>query len=217
MTTRSEKIGLDALVLAGGASSRMGRDKAFLEVGGVSWLARSVELAQSVGARKVWVSGRAGVDYGPMEESVLLDAIPGLGPLGGLERGLQVTTQPLLLVLAVDLWSMKVDVLERLRGATRAFVGAVPRTPRGWEPLAGYYPRHCLSATQAALREGRLSVTSLVREGVAAGWMRAWEVPEQDLSAFGNANEPGDLTSVLADRRRREPEPGAKKSATLRL
>jgi molybdopterin-guanine dinucleotide biosynthesis protein A len=178
----------------------MGHDKAFLEARGVSWLARAMELARAVGARRVWVSGRAGVEYGPLEEPVLLDALPGLGPLGGMERGLQVATQPLLLVLAVDLWRLNVGVLQRLHGATRAFVGAVPRTPRGWEPLVGYYPRHCLAAIQAALRQGRLSVTGLVREGMAEGWLQAWDVPQEDLAAFANANVPADLTSIAADR-----------------
>jgi len=200
MHTGSGETGFDALVLAGGGSRRMGRDKAFLEDRGVPWLARSLGVVRAVGARRVWISGRAGVDYSALETPVLLDGISGQGPLGGIERGLQATTQPFLLVLAVDLWRMHAELLQRIHGAIRATVGAVPRTQRGWEPLVAFYPRQCLPVIQASLREGRLSATAVVREGLAGGWLRTWEVPEEDLAAFANANEPCDLPPPEPDR-----------------
>lgn len=185
--------GFEALILAGGASRRMGRDKAFLDDQGTTWLARSLEVVRQAGAHRVWISGRAGVDYSALDAPVLLDARPGRGPLGGMERGLEVAQQPLLLVMAVDLWCMRSSLLRRMHQATEATVGVVPRVSRGWEPLVAWYPRRCLARVQSALNEGRLSVTALALEGLADGWLRAWDVPSEDEAAFANANEPSDL------------------------
>src|SRR6266566_3753822 len=57
------KMNFSAVILAGGKSSRMGRDKAFIKVGGQPLLARQIQLAQTVGAKEIFISGREDVDY----------------------------------------------------------------------------------------------------------------------------------------------------------
>ena len=95
-----------AVILAGGESRRMGRDKAWVEVGGESLIARALVLVRELGLPEVFISGRAGTDYSSMRYPVLFDLEPGCGPLGGIERALQAANSPLLLVLAVDLPGM---------------------------------------------------------------------------------------------------------------
>ena len=88
-----------ALILAGGKSRRMGRDKARLELAGRPLLARQIELARELRADKIFISGRAGADYAAFGCEVLFDFYPEAGPLAGVERGLATATAPFLLVL----------------------------------------------------------------------------------------------------------------------
>jgi len=67
-------------ILAGGKSSRMGVDKAFLEVGGRTLLARALELAETV-AQQVRVVGDK-TKFAPFG-IVVDDIYPERGPLGG--------------------------------------------------------------------------------------------------------------------------------------
>ena len=62
-----------AVILAGGKSSRMGRDKAFLEIGGPSLLARQISLVRDIGAAEIFISGRKGVNYSGFNCCVLTD------------------------------------------------------------------------------------------------------------------------------------------------
>lgn len=115
-TNPPESIGL---VLAGGRSSRMGRDKALLEWRpGQTLLDRAVELAKGAGCLHVIVSGvRPGHDF-------VADRQPAMGPLGGLDSVLQARRTELegklLLVLPVDMPLLKPSTLKALLGAGSA-------------------------------------------------------------------------------------------------
>lgn len=189
-------IPFDALVLAGGVSSRMGRDKALLETEGRTWVRRAWDLAWAVGASRVCISGRAKVDYAIAGATVLLDHQPGMGPMGGVERGLETCREPLLLVVAVDMWRLRVSVLRRCLAWAEDKVGAVPRTPQGWEPLAAWYPLDALTELRARMGEGRRSLCGLVEAGLAQGWMREVDLEPGEVVSMSNGNTPEDLAKV---------------------
>jgi molybdopterin-guanine dinucleotide biosynthesis protein A len=146
MPPRAEPVSspFAAVVLAGGRSTRMGTDKAFLEWQGRRLLDRQLDLLRSLEPVQLFVAGRAGVDYTATGARVVCDAIPDLGPLGGLAAALEAATAPFLLVLAVDLPAMTPDFLRGLLVRCRSGVGAVAHTAAGWEPLAAVYPREIL-------------------------------------------------------------------------
>ena len=130
-----------AVILAGGKSSRMGLDKARLEIGGQTLLARQIGLAREAGATEVFISGRVGVDYSGFGCRVLVDKFPDAGPLSGIECGLAASPTPLLLVLAVDMAAMSAEFLRRLASHCTATTGAIPRVSGEIEPLAAFYPK----------------------------------------------------------------------------
>lgn len=105
---------LSAVILAGGQSSRMGCDKAWVEFEGRPLIALAVEKVRDLRVNEIFISGREGVDYGALNCPVLLDLEPGFGPLGGIERALRDCASPLLLVLAVDLPRMTARFLGNL-------------------------------------------------------------------------------------------------------
>ena len=134
-------MNFSAVILAGGKSSRMGRDKAFLEIGGQTLLARQIETARAAGATEIFISGRADADYSAFGCRVLKDNFPDAGPLAGIESALAVATNPLLLVLAVDLPGMSAEFLRQLSTYCKPNAGAVPRIGDVLEPLAAFYPK----------------------------------------------------------------------------
>ena len=183
-----------AVILAGGRSSRMRRDKAFLPCRGTTLLARQVGLVRELAPAEIFISGRADADYGALGLPVLLDRFTDLGPLAGVVRALGEAHSPLLLVLAVDLPDMTADFLRGLAARCHAGSGVVPRTRQGLEPLAAFYPRAMQPIAAAMLHEGRAAMTEFVRRGVEAGLVDEWACPPADEAWFRNWNEPEDAS-----------------------
>ena len=130
-----------AVILAGGKSTRMGRDKAFLEVGGQTLLSRQIATAHAVGTAEIFISGRADTDYSAFVPRVLHDEFFEAGPLAGIHVALAAAQNPLLLVLAVDLPNLKPDMLRKILARAGVGRGAIPRVNGNIKPLAAFYPK----------------------------------------------------------------------------
>jgi molybdopterin-guanine dinucleotide biosynthesis protein A len=182
-----------AVILAGGRSTRMGLDKAFLPLRGTTLLERQVRLVRELGPAEIFISGRDGTDYGAFGLPVLLDRFVDLGPLAGVERALAEAHAPLLLVLAVDLPDMTADFLRGLAARCRAGSGLAPHTRLGLEPLAAFYPTSMQPIAAGLLREGRAAMTEFVRRGVETGLVDEWACPPEEEARFRNWNGPEDV------------------------
>jgi molybdenum cofactor guanylyltransferase len=183
-----------AAVLAGGQSSRLGTDKAFLPWAGRRLLDRQLDLLRALGPAELLLSGRPGVDYQAADVSVVYDAEPGQGPLGGLAAVLAAVATPHVLLLGVDLPAMTPDFLHRLLLQRAAGAGVVPRSAAGWEPLAAVYPRAILPLVQRHLGDKRLALHQLIDAGVAAGLLVEARMPGDSAGVFRNVNTPEDLS-----------------------
>ena len=171
-------------VLAGGASSRMGRDKALLayrETTLVEYVARTVR--EAVGS--VALIGDPD-RYRDLGRAVYRDKLSGCGPLGGIYTALRVSPTDWNLVVACDMPRISVWVLRRLLDPEakpgRNCVMAVG--PGGEpEPLCALYHRRCLPVLDRAIREKRFKMRDLVPElGV--------ELRPVDTAALANVNTP---------------------------
>jgi molybdopterin-guanine dinucleotide biosynthesis protein A len=149
-----------AFVLAGGKSTRMGRDKAFLPFRGKTLLAYALETAASA-AGKVYIVGSRSkfAPYAPVIEDFYAER----GPLGGIHTALNATMTDLNLILAVDLPFMPPDFLlyliERMRVA--ACLVAVARVHGRLQPLCAAYRRAFCSRAEENLRAGQNKIDAL--------------------------------------------------------
>lgn len=188
-----------AVLLAGGRSSRMGRDKAeiLLPDGRPLWRRQLDEVLRPLGPGELFLSGppRAGL---PADVRVLPDAAPGLGPLAGIAAALAAASAPLVVVLAVDLPAMTAGFLQtRVLPHCTPQAGMVPRTGDGfYEPLAAVYPRGCLALAEDQLRGADRSLQTFVRAARAAGMIGETSLAAGETRLFVNWNEPGDWPSV---------------------
>ncbi len=188
-----------AVILAGGESQRMGRDKAWLEWGGQTLISRGITTVRALGITEIFVSGRAGVDYSSERLPVLLDQEPGGGPLGGIAAALAVVTSPLLLVLPVDLPKMSPEFLRRLAGKCGEDFGAVPTLNGGLEPLVAVYPQRSEVIVRDCLAHNIRSARAFAEACLRADLVRRVEVSEGDAGCFENWNSPSDLRNGPAD------------------
>jgi molybdopterin-guanine dinucleotide biosynthesis protein A len=195
-------MNFSAVILAGGKSSRMGRDKAWLEVGEQTLLARQIQLAQAAGATEIFVSGRAGVVYPAFGGRVLEDKFQAAGPLAGIECALNAASEPLLLVLAVDMADLPSDFLKAISTRCRDGMGAVPLVKGMIEPLAAFYPRTAGSLIQKILAGANPAhspgAKHFAAQCVQAGLARFITVPPEAAGWFKSWNSPEDLPAGLA-------------------
>lgn len=186
-------MNFSAVILAGGKSSRMGRDKAWLEVDGQPLLARQIQLARELGATEVFISGRVDTDYAAFGCRVLQDRFTGAGPLAGIARALDAATSPLLLVLAVDLPDMNVECLCRLGAGCTENVGAVSRVSGKIEPLAAFYPKAAQSLAAALLAENSNAAKNFAGRCARSGLVIFADFQKADEGFFRNCNTPAEL------------------------
>ena len=157
-------MGLAGYVLAGGGSTRFGRDKALVELGGKPMLLRMAELLRTVDP--------TGAIVGPPERyaefglPMVADRWPGAGPLGGIATALFQTaeTMPVRewnLILGCDLPLLTREWLKYLTDRARASraQAIVPRTRGGYEPLCACYRTTAAPALAAAIGRGQLKIT----------------------------------------------------------
>ena len=188
-------MNFSAVILAGGKSSRMGRDKAFLEIDGQLLLTRQIQLVRAVGAAEVLISGRTGTDYSAFGCRVLQDQFLEAGPLAGIERALTQAACPLLLVLAVDLPEMNASCLRWLAGCTTDKTGAIPRVNGNLEPLAAFYPTTALPLALAQLNAQIYAVRRFAGCCAQSSLANLVDVAGDEARCFQNWNTPADFTS----------------------
>lgn len=181
---------LTGLVLAGGASRRMGADKAVLDVGGRPLVHHVARRLAAVCVDVLVAPGARRLDDLPWRQVADHDA--GQGPLAGIIGGLAVTPTPLLAVVAVDMPDVDATLLASLAdvwdGVAAAVVPVVAGRP---QPLHAVYAVRAAVALTAAFSSGQRSVLgALERAGAisvevddGADWARDLDTPD-DLARY---------------------------------
>ena len=189
-------MNLSAVILAGGESRRMGRDKAWLEMGGQPLIRRALSTVRDAGIQGIVISGRAGADYSSLGCPVLFDLEPGCGPLGGIERALSAATAPLVLVLAVDLPGVTAAFLRKLAAHCDPLTGAVPKLRGEIEPLAAIYPKRCHVIARDCLLKFRHAARDFAEACQRERAVRTFAVSGTDAMCFDNWNSPADVAAL---------------------
>lgn len=182
-----------AAVLAGGASTRMGRDKALIEMEGTSLIERQLRLLASLRPAELWLSGRYLLSGMPAGIRTVPDRVAGQGPLGGLDAVLSSMGAAQVLVIAVDMPCLSEPFLRALLDARIDGKGIVPLAADGLEPLAAVYPSAVLPVVERRLTEGLLSLRAFVEECCALDLVSVWPVPSEFERCLMNCNSPADL------------------------
>jgi len=194
-------------ILAGGASTRMGQDKALLEVGGEPMLVRTARLLEPLVSRRAGVTVIADPKrYAKLGLRFERDDIPGQGPLGGIVTALRLSPCPWSLIVSCDLPFLTGEWLEYLMGRAvgSAAEAVVPESPQGPEPLCAAYHKRCEESFRTCLARGVRKVTeAFVGRDVEVISADEWAPFDREGRLLRNMNAPEDLAEAQAKLARR--------------
>jgi molybdopterin-guanine dinucleotide biosynthesis protein A len=186
---------MTSIVLAGGKSLRLGRNKALEEVGGQSLIQRVIERLELLGTEVTVVVAQGDQLLLPeLDVKMVADVYPGKGALGGIYSGLKVASSFHSLVVACDMPFLNIDLLRYLMELSPDFDVVIPRLKVGLEPLHAVYSKRCLGPMEAALSEGRLKTAGFF-PAVRVRYVEQTEVEKFDPQrlSFFNINSEADL------------------------
>lgn len=191
---------ISAIVLAGGESSRMGRDKALLKLGKDTLLSHVCSVARECTAQTYVISPwiekyQHFLSPGcqPVKEQLVLNATSNT-PLIGFAQGIKLVKTEWVLLLACDLPHLSSSQVKQwllaLTTVLPAEIALLPRSPKGWEPLCGFYRRDCASFLEEYIQGGGRSFQK---------WLQGHDIRElviSDRHCLFNCNTPEDWESV---------------------
>jgi molybdopterin-guanine dinucleotide biosynthesis protein A len=184
---------LTAVLLAGGESRRMGRDKATIDFRGQPLWQRQLDLLRDLGLEKILVSSREEPAWLPIGTELLLDEPPSRGPLSGLTSALKRMETTHLLALAVDMPFMTSGQMRGLWSLATTGRGVLPMIGDQAEPLAAIYPREAAPHFAAGLAGRDFSLQGLVRNLATANQVQIFSIPEKDEHLYRSVNAPEDF------------------------
>ncbi len=191
-------IGADVtgLLVCGGASRRMGRDKALLPIAGRALIERPLAALKQLAPRVVLATG-AQPRYPELGLECVLDGVPDAGPLAGLCAGLEASRTTWLAVLSCDLPLARADVLAGLqrRAMEAGWDAALLEVSRGTQPLYAVYRSSCLGPVREALRRGERRMVAFHGGLVVGSVAAALLGPYAERSAL-NLNTPEDFRTL---------------------
>ncbi|HEY5531187.1 MAG TPA: molybdenum cofactor guanylyltransferase [Candidatus Anoxymicrobiaceae bacterium] len=186
------------IILAGGASTRMPGDKAFMEVGGRRVIDIQLEVLEGLFDEILIVTNAARFSsltgFHGEAARIVEEPVKGKGPLGGILSGLMLSSSRENFVVACDMPFIKRDAVRYILGNLEGYQVAVPKTEKGLEPLHAAYDRGCVEMIRGQLDEGNLKVTGFFDK------VPVREIPWEELKRFDptgkfllNINSPTDM------------------------
>ena len=186
---------LAALILAGGESSRMGRDKALVNYDGVPMLQRVYQVAANC-TEQVYILTPWAERYQnilPSNYNYLIETNPGKGPVNGLSEGLEQISAEWILLLACDLPLLDVEIIQSwiniLPQIPPSTLALVPQRSQIWEPMCAFYRQEIKAELQTFLKAGNRSFQKFL-SGIE---VEALAVDEKTAFMLHNCNYPKDL------------------------
>lgn len=192
---------MTGIALAGGKSSRMGFNKAFIDFGGKRLIEATVECLKAL-FPEVLIIANDPPRYTYLGVKVISDLIPNSGSLGGIYTGLSAASHPTCFFVACDMPFLNADLITLLIREAEGWDVVVPRVGGELQPLHAVYARSCLPLIQESIDA---SVLKIVRFFPKAK-VKIIEEPslravDPHLLGFMNVNTPLELEQAEAVRR----------------
>jgi molybdopterin-guanine dinucleotide biosynthesis protein A len=195
---------VSAVILMGGHSKRMGRDKALLPFEGETFISIIVRKLSAL-SDDVWIVGRPDQRHPLVEGDIspsqfTQDRFEDCGPLGGLHAGLVAMRHEVGFVVACDMPLISVELLRHMAGRLdMGYEAVIPKDANGWHPLHAVYRRSCIEAIERMIRVNDLRVQNLIKQlnvrAVEADEMVQFDPQKLSLK---NLNTPNELEALKA-------------------
>ena len=188
---------VSAIVLAGGLSRRLGRDKAVVPFNGVPLIGRVICRLSGLTAETVVVvnsQARAAELPLPVSAKTVVDIYPDSGSLGGIYTGLSGAENEWGFVVACDMPFLNAGLIQYMLGLRGGYDAVVPVLEGYPEPTHAAYSRTCLPHIERRLKAGQLKIAGFF-DDVRVRYVPVSEIDvyDRDHLSFFNVNTPEDL------------------------
>ena len=155
---------ITSIILAGGRSSRLGREKLAEVIAGKSLIERAISSLSSLSQEILIVvsqqQARSSLSlYTCAEAKTVVDLDSGRGSLIGIYTGLVHSANFLNLVVACDMPFLNLDLLRYMVNISPGFDVVIPRIGDQMEPLHAVYSRNCIGPMEKQIKQGNLKIT----------------------------------------------------------
>ncbi|MDO8444796.1 MAG: molybdenum cofactor guanylyltransferase [Deltaproteobacteria bacterium] len=181
------KLEVTGIILAGGKSSRMGRNKALLDFGGRRIIEHTVDLFKSIFPKVIIVTNTP-EEYANLGIKTVTDIFPGKGSLGGIYTGLIHSSHDHSFIASCDMPFLRRELIEFLISLKGGYDVVVPRLKDGYEPLHAVYSKRCSKSMEAMINKGDLRIIGFYPE------VRVREVSEEELAPY--ISEPSPFVNI---------------------
>jgi molybdopterin-guanine dinucleotide biosynthesis protein A len=186
-------------ILAGGKSRRFGANKALFRIEGQTVIERVIAAIPQFAP--VFVVTNSPAEYAFLSLPTVPDKFPGAGPLAGIHAGLLHSPVDWNFFLACDLPLLRPSIIAEICSAPRAAQVILPEAPEALsgvpsneasrlQPLCALWSKSTLPLVEAALRDGELSVRSLLKK------LSLRRIFPSEPEALFNLNTPGELSRI---------------------
>ncbi len=194
-TLEGSNTAFSVAIIAGGKSQRMGRDKAFVELGGKPMIEHVIARSAGLGQAETILITNNFDDYRHLGLEMYSDVHPGKGSLGGIYTALKRAQCPDVLVLACDMPLIKTELLRFMLGqVSEAYDIVVPRVAGYPQGMHAIYKKTCLAPIAEQLAKNRLKIIRFY-QSVRVRYLDEIDYAAFDLDgqSFTNLNTPAEL------------------------
>lgn len=196
---------MTGVILAGGKNSRIGLNKAFLEIGGKRIIERIVEIYKKI-FDEILIITNTPEDYQYLTESVILseaknlklkiytDLIPNRGSLGGIYTGLHYSKSDYVFFSACDMPFLNEKVIRHIIKGARDYDIIVPYFKHRLHPLHAVYSKRCLPLIKVMVEKKRLKIKELF---LKCKVKKVMDIPQTKLPPFSNINTKEDYKQAI--------------------
>lgn len=188
---------LTPVILAGGKSSRMGQDKAFVKLGNQPMIEVILAKLLPLFCLSPIIITNQPEKYTYLGLQVQVDRLPRMGPLSGIHAGLYYASSPFIFLVGCDNPLLNSAVICYMQNQIADYDIIVPDYGGYRHPLHAIYSRNCINAIEAMLRQDHRRLTDLF-SNVKVRYIQPDEfegIPDAGQS-FVNVNTPADLAKV---------------------
>ena len=180
--------------MAGGKNSRMGDNKAFLKIDGISLIEKTINIYRHIFNEIIVVTNDPLAYIEFADAFIVTDIYKGKGPLGGIYTGLFNANNAYAFVAACDMPFLNKDFIIYLIEQNGKHDVIVPELPEGFQALHAIYSRNCLSHLKRMIDADKLKISGFYKE------IRLLSIKEEKIKPFNkdgrlflNVNTPQDL------------------------
>ena len=184
---------IEAFILAGGKSSRMGKDKGLIPIFGKPMVKHLLDKIEDLGIEASIISSNP--EYQIFKKPVYQDVVPNIGPLGGLLTSLSFAKKRKILILSCDTPLIPIIALQKLLENTQEAEICITEAEGNLNPLFGIYPKSILSKVRNQIEKGDLKMKNFIFDNPHT-ILNMDYIATQDSLSFTNFNTVQDLQQI---------------------